>query len=154
MSDDLDFKTISTQIHKILDDLNLRLYDVHFNNVSRVLRIFIDRKEGGITISDCKKVSNLISRELDNLDTIDSPYTLEVSSPGIERPLKRPEHFSWAIGKMVKVDIGEKKIKGYLRAADNEGIVVAGDSGEEKVIPYASILKAKVVEESIYGKSR
>ena len=98
-------------------------------------------------------MSKTISKKIDEDEIIVFPYTLEVSSPGIERALKRPEHYLWAMGKVVEIDIGDKKIKGYIRNTKKEGVIVATDLGEN-LIPYNSIVKAKVVEDLEYGKRR
>lgn len=153
MSDSYDLEQISNLIRNVLDDLGLRFYDIHFNQVSKTLRVFIDKKEGGISVDDCKKVSNIISKKIDDSDYISSPHALEVSSPGIERPLKRPEHYQWAMGKLVEIVVADKKIKGYIRNTEKNGVVVATDLGEN-LVPYASILKAKLVENLEYGKRR
>lgn len=153
MTDYIDVEKISSVVRTVLDDLGIRFYDMHFNKVSNMLRIFIDRDKGAITVEDCRKVSRLISKKIDNEQIIIFPYTLEVSSPGVERPLKRPEHYRWAAGKLVEIDVGEKKIKGYIRHTEEAGVVVATDLGEN-LVPYASIVKAKVVEDLEYGKRR
>ena len=153
MTDNFDLEKIANIVKNILDDLGLRLYDLHFNHVSKSLRVFVDRKDGTITVSDCKKVSNIISKEIDEEEIMPFSYTLEVSSPGIERPLKRPEHYLWAIGKFVEIDTGSEKIKGYIRNTQRDGVIVATERGEN-VISYASIVKAKVVEDVEYGKRR
>lgn len=143
---------ITEEIHKILDETGLRLYDLHFNEVSKTLRVFIDRAGGAVTVKDCKKVSALISERFRSVDYMPYAYTLEVSSPGVERLLKRPEHFLWAIGKMVEVERVGSKIRGYLRKTDDRGIVIASEQGEQS-IPYNRIDKAKVVEELAYGRN-
>jgi len=148
----LDLEKISNTIKEILENLELRFYDFQYNSVSKILRIFID-KEGGVTIDDCKKTSMKISEILDNLDLIVSPYTLEVSSPGIERELKRPEHYKWAVGKFAEVILKDQRIRGYIRNAEESGVIIAA-SGAESLIPYSSILRAKVIEEIEYGKRR
>ena len=153
MTDNFDLEDISNRTIKILEDLGLRLYDISYNQVSGTLRVFIDRERGAITVKDCRGVSNLISKELENSDSFNFRYTLEVSSPGIQRPLKRPEHYVWALGRVVEIDMGDKKIRGYLRNAHKDGVVVGTKSGEN-IIPYASIIKAKVVEEIVYDKRR
>jgi len=153
MSDNFDIGVISESVRKILEDLGLRLYDIQYNQVSRTLRIVIDRERGGITIKDCQKVSNLVFKEFDNNDFFGSKLTLEVSSPGVERYLKRPEHYLWAAGKRVEIDVGDKKIKGFLRNIEKNGVVVATELGEQ-LIPFNSIAKAKVAEEIVYGKRR
>lgn len=144
---------VAQTIDSILDDMGMRLYDLHFNDVTRLMRVYIDKEDGGISVEDCKKVSKLIARELDDENVVLGQYTLEVSSPGVERPLKRPEHYVWSIGRLIEVDCRDKKIRGYLRNAMDKCIIVATDLGES-TISYASIVKAKVVEELEYGKRR
>jgi len=151
MNDNFDLEEISNLIKSALDELGLRLYDIHFNEVSRTLRVFIDREKKGITVEDCKKVSTIISKKID--DAMAFRYTLEVSSPGIGRPLKRPEHYQWAMGKLVEIDVGNRKIKGYVRNIKDNGVVVATDVGEDLVL-YSNVIKAKVVEDLEYDKRR
>lgn len=151
MAPDVDRERISGIVVAILEEAGLRLYDLDYNDVTRTLRVYIDREKGGVTIGDCQKVSGAISRQLDSADLIMSRYTLEVSSPGVERVLKRPEHYRWAIGKVVEIDTGEERTRGYLRAADDAGVTVTAGAGE-KEIAYGSIKKAKVVEELGNGK--
>jgi ribosome maturation factor RimP len=143
--------TISREIDTILEEMGLRLYDLHFNEVSKTLRVFIDRADGAVTVEDCRKVSKMISERFRSVDLLPYSYSLEVSSPGIERPLKRPEHFLWAVGKMIEIEHDGKKMRGYLRKTDNQGIVMASEQGEQS-ISYAKIDKAKVVEELAYGR--
>jgi len=153
MTDTFDVDALSMVVKNVLEEAGLRLYDINFNHISRTLRVFIDREREPITVKDCKEVSNLISRKLEGSDLDNFSYTLEVSSPGIERPLKRREHYEWALGKLVEIDVGDKKIRGYLRQCEGDGVVIGTESGEE-LIPYASIQKAKVAEEITYGKRR
>jgi ribosome maturation factor RimP len=136
----------------ILQDKDFRLYDFDFNEVAKVLRVYID-KESGVTISDCQKISSALSQELDKLDLIKFKYILEVSSPGINRLLKRPEHFRWALGKQVEIDLADMKVRGFLRDVDDNGILVALPTGE-KTIPFPAITRAKVLEEINYDKRR
>jgi ribosome maturation factor RimP len=149
----IDLDKITKRINEVIESTGMRFYDLDYNSLSRTLRVYIDKEKGGVTIGDCQKVSAMISRELGETDLINFPYTLEVSSPGVERVLKRPEHYSWAIGKVVEIDTGERKITGYLRDIENEGVVVATGTGES-TIQYSSIKRAKVVEELIHGKRR
>lgn len=142
---------ISQGVNEILEEMGLRLYDLHFNEVSKTLRVFIDRAEGAVTVADCRKVSMMVSERFRSVDFMPYSYTLEVSSPGIERPLKRPEHFLWSIGKMIEIECEGHRMRGYLRMTDNRGIVIASEQGEQS-IPYMKIDKAKVVEEVAYGR--
>lgn len=137
----------------VLDNMALRLYDIQFNEVSKTLRVFIDRKNGSITVDDCKKVSTLISGKLNGSEYIVSSYALEVSSPGIERRLSRPEHYVWAIGNLVEIDSRDKKTRGYIRDVKKDGVVIATDTGEV-MFAYTSIVRAKIVEELLHDKHR
>ncbi|MGB9720916.1 MAG: ribosome maturation factor RimP [bacterium] len=147
----IELPKIESLIRSIIEPMDFRLYDIQFNEVSRTLRIFIDRDQGGVTIKDCERVSNVVSEELDKSDLIDFQYTLEVSSPGVERYLTRPEHFQWARGKLAEINLKHNKIKGYIREASAHSVTIAQQSGET-VIKLQDIVKAKIVEEIDYGK--
>ena len=117
--------------------LGLQLWDVRFvkEGACWYLRIFID-SENGITIEDCENVSRAIDEPLDIADPIDKSYCLEVSSPGVERELTRPEHFEQFMGADVMVKmirplegIG-KEFKGVLTSADKLNCTVSTDKGE------------------------
>ncbi len=153
MSEILNLEKVIQLIDPILKEMGLRFYDMNFNEVSKTLRIFIDKKDGDITVGDCKRVSNQISRALDETDLIGFPYTLEISSPGIERPLKTPQHFEWAEGKMAVLTLADKKIRGYIRNVTNKGVYIAIEDQEE-FIDFKSIIKAKLMEELVYDKRR
>ena len=92
----------------ILEEIELELVDIEYVKEGNnwFLRVFID-KEGGIDIDDCGNVSEKLSKRLDEADLITTPYFLEVSSPGLERPLKKAKDFEWAIGKKVSVKTTE-----------------------------------------------
>ena len=151
MAINLDLDKLTEVIEEVIQNLDLRFYDMEFNTVSRILRVYIDRDKGGVTIQDCQRSSNAISRVLDSAELINFPYTLEVSSPGIERVLKKPEHYAWAKGNVVEIDTGGERINGFLRGTSNEGILVAVGASE-KLIPYSSIRKARVIEEKSHDK--
>ncbi len=149
----IDLSKIEILVKNIIEPMNFRFYDIQFNEVSRTLKIFIDHEQTPVTIKDCEKVSNAISAELDRENLIDFHYTLEVSSPGIERHLKRPEHFQWARGKQAEIVLKDKRIRGYIRDADENSVTIAQDSGET-VIKLPTIIKAKIIEELNYDKRR
>lgn len=153
MASNVDLSALARVIEEITEEMGLRFYDLEYNDVSRVLRVFIDREKGGVTIKDCQNTSNAISRALDATDIIKSKYTLEVSSPGIERPLKKLKHYSWATGNVVEIDTGTERIKGFLRGTRNEEIIIALED-DERIIPYRSIKKARVIEETSHGKRK
>lgn len=115
-----------------------------------VLRVSID-KPGGVTAEDCRELSRLLSDRLDEVDPIPGAYVLEVSSPGVERPLKKPEHFERFVGHTARVATfspveGRKKWEGKLRGL-KDGLVLL-DLGERQVgIPLSQVSKAYLVFE-------
>lgn len=111
----------------------------------RVLRLYLD-KAGGPTVDDLSRVSRQLSELLDSQDVVSGAYTLEVSSPGINRPLKRPEHFARYIGKRVRIrtrDLigGKRSFLGILQDVASESITVAQE-GTRYDIPFATIEKS------------
>ena len=108
------------------------LWDVEFRKEGGddTLFVLIDRDEG-IGIADCETVTRLIDPILDEADPIEQSYYLEVSSAGIERNLKTPEHFALSLGKTVHVSLyqprnGKKELTGTLDASENGNITVGG----------------------------
>lgn len=142
---------VSALVAPILDDLDLDLYDCEFGG--GVLKITVDTppgSPGGVDLDTLSLATRLISRELDHDDPIPGHYTLEVSSPGLERSLRRPEHFQREVGKAVVVRLrdvanGERRLQGRLAAATAEDITLALDAGGERRIAYAQIDRARTV---------
>jgi ribosome maturation factor RimP len=115
---------------------------------TRILRVTVDR-DGGIGLDDLGALSDGVSRALDVGGYDPGPYRLEVSSPGIERALKRPAHFRRAVGLLVKVkttapEAGSRTHVGALLRADDEGIAL-DVAGTELRVPYADIASARTV---------
>lgn len=113
-----------------------------------LLRVYIE-KEGGIGVDDCEKVSRQVSSVLDVEDPIQSEYTLEVSSPGMDRPLFKLEQFESNVGETVAVRLrlpfeGRRKFTGLLKGIENDEIVLEVDN-EEYVLPYELVDKANIV---------
>ncbi len=114
------------------------------------LRIYIDREEG-ITIDDCERVSRQVSVVLDVEEALPGSYTLEVSSPGLDRVLFRPEHYAESIGETVEVRLfaplaGRRRITGRLEGLLAETITVEeNEAGERVEIPLAAIARAQIV---------
>ena len=113
-----------------------------------VLRVFIDKADG-ISVDDCALVSRQVSAVLDVEDPIASEYTLEVSSPGMDRPLFTLEQFRLYIGEQVKIRLrmpfeGRRNFNGRLVGVEDEDIVIAVDE-HEYLLPHDSIDKAHVV---------
>lgn len=142
----------------ILDDNGLELVDVEANR--GLVRIYID-KPGGIDLEVITEATESISRALDDHDPVPGSYTLEVSSPGLERPLKTPEHFQRFVGSDVSVRTratagssadgtgteskGERRVKGLLALADETGIAIETDDGVTERLAYGDIDRARTV---------
>ena len=116
-----------------------------------ILRIYID-KEGGVNIKDCQRISNQIGYELDVEDLIPHSYTLEVSSPGIDRIVGKKRDFEKFAGEKIRVQLkgdigGRKNIEGILKGVDEkDNVVVETQDGEFK-IPLPQIKKANLKRE-------
>lgn len=116
-----------------------------------VLRLFIDKPGGGVGLDDCTQVSRAVDTALDVEDLIPQEYHLEVSSPGLNRPLRKPEHFNQALGKRVKVKtfgpIGEpprKNFTGLLSQVEAQAIRVDVEGAGTFQIPFKDIAKANL----------
>ncbi|MEM6819271.1 MAG: ribosome maturation factor RimP [Pseudomonadota bacterium] len=132
-----------------VDRLGYELVDLEYagNNRSAVLRIFIDQ-EAGITLDDCEKVSNEVGAVLDVEDPIPGEYNLEISSPGLDRPLTEPEHFDRYRGERVKLRmeksfVGRRRLTGLLEGMENDEVVLNID-GEQHSVPFASVEMARL----------
>ena len=109
-------------------ELGLSLWDVQFvkEGADWFLRVFIDKEEG-VTIDDCVDMTHVLSPVLDKEDPISQEYLLEVSSPGLERKLTRPEHFQAYVGRLVRarlirpLETGERELTGVLLGVDEDG---------------------------------
>lgn len=118
----------------------------------RILRIYID-KPGGINLNDCVHFSRQLSDILDIYLETETPYNLEVSSPGTDRPLGRLQDFERFKGNMVKIKSaraidGQKNFKGVLLGVLNENIKLQDQNNKNVEIPFADIVKARLVDYS------
>lgn len=116
------------------------------------LQIMIEHKESGkeLTVDDCAAVSRAVSAVLDEKDPIDGRYTLEISSPGLDRPLTKPEHFLRYIGYAVKVETVEpvekrKRFKGTLKNISPDNVITIDMEDKDYSVAFANIAKAKIV---------
>ncbi len=134
-----------------IEELNYKLYDVEYTKEGKdnYLRIFIDKKEG-IDLNDCEKVNNEINSLLDEADYIKDQYFLEVSSPGIERVLRKDEHLEESIGKEINIKLfqkdetNKKEHRGILEKFDKESITIKEQENKIK-IERKKIAQIKVV---------
>ena len=135
-----------------IEKLGYSLYDVEYvkEGPEYYLRIYID-KESGIDLNDCEKVSNEINEILDKADYIKEQYYLEVSSPGIERKLRKDKHLEQNISKNVEIKLfkkdnnGKKEYTGKLKAFNQEEIIIEAD--KEITIERKNIAQIKTVYE-------
>jgi len=133
----------------ILEQSELELWDVEYvkEGQDMYLRAYIDKKEG-VTIDDCVTVSRALDAELDRKDFIKDAYILEVSSPGLTRPLKKTVDFTRSVGKLIEVKLyqpvnGSKEFEAKLLAGDDEEIRVETEQGE-LTIERSNIAKARL----------
>lgn len=141
---------LTEMFEPVASALGCELWGVEYMAQGRraLLRVYID-KEGGIGVDDCEKVSRQVSSVLDVEDPIQSEYTLEVSSPGMDRPLFKLEQFQANVGETVAVRLrlpfeGRRKFTGLLKGIENDEIVLEVDN-EEYVLPYELVDKANIV---------
>jgi ribosome maturation factor RimP len=160
MSDTNTLKKVERLIAPIVTDLQLELYDLEFRGGT--LRVTIDRPAGVDASLDLEAIalaSRLIGRELDHDDPMGGHYTLEVTSPGLERSLRIPGHFQRSIGKTVALRLrdivtpegerSERRLQGVLVAADERSATIQlNDAAQtERIVPYEKIDRAKTVFE-------
>jgi ribosome maturation factor RimP len=116
---------------------------------ARLLRVYID-KPAGVTHGDCELISERLGTLLDQQDVMpEDSYTLEVSSPGVERPLKKPRDFERVVGQDIKVSLreavdGQKRVEGKLLGVAGDTIEVESESGKDFRLALAQIQKANL----------
>lgn len=141
---------LTALVEPVVKGLRLRLWGVELLAQGRrkLLRVYIDR-EDGVTLSDCEDVSRQLSALFDVEDPIAGEYVLEVSSPGMDRPLFAIEQYREHVGHLVQVKLrrpfeGRRKYKGMLSAVENDEVSIVVDE-HEYVLPIESIEKANIV---------
>ena len=157
----MDTLKIEALAGEVSRDLSLSLFDVEIarEGPRTILRVFVER-EGGVPLSDIVTFSRRFGAILEVDDPTNGPYVLEVSSPGVTRRLRRPEHFERSLGKRVRVNLvaprdGRRHLVGVLSGCDGEGIEVRAEE-ETYRVPYAGIRKANldVTQEELFGKGK
>ena len=156
-----DTEKIEVLAREVARDLSLSLFDLEVAREGPriILRVFVDR-EGGVVLSEIETYSRRLGALLDVEDPVAGAYVMEVSSPGVNRRLRRPEHFAASIGRRVKVTLaepreGRRHIVGVLSGSDGEGIAIAVGDAEIRV-PFGEIRKAslEVTQEELFGKGK
>ena len=135
----------------VVTDLGLECLGVEYSpsHGNSLVRVYIDAPQRAVTVDDCEAVSRQISAMLDVNDPISGRYTLEVSSPGLDRPLYTPQQFARCIGQPAKLEVnlaiaGRRRFQGPIRAVDGNTIFLDQDGVEVK-IAADNIHKAKLV---------
>jgi ribosome maturation factor RimP len=147
-------------IAPVISSLGLDLYDIELagSGSHRILRVVIDREPGDDRAIDLdaitaatEAVSPLLDHDAEAADALRGAYTLEVTSPGLERTLREPRHFQRALGSTVSVKTGEgsdaARRRGVLVAADSDGFELDLDTGERAHIAYGDVVQARTVFE-------
>lgn len=142
---------LSKLIEPLVEELGCELWGIEKLQQGRqvVLKIYIESAKG-INVDDCARVSRQVSAILDVEDPIPGEYMLEVSSPGVERRLFKPEHFNVCKGEKVQITLrqafdGRRKFKGLLCGLEDEEVVIRVDDAQEIVLPMDSIERARVL---------
>ena len=146
--------TLEQRLTELLDApivaLGYELWGIEFIRAGKhsTLRVYIDHANG-ISVDDCAAVSHQVSALLDVEDPITTEYYLEVSSPGMDRPLLKPEHFARYIGQVATVTLrmavnNRRKYKGTIKQVDGEMITLTID-GRDEILAFANIQQANLI---------
>jgi ribosome maturation factor RimP len=144
--------TLTGLVRPVVEGLGYELWDLEYaaGRGHGLLRVYIDA-EPAVTLEDCERVSRAVSEVLDEEDPVPGHYTLEVSSPGLERTLRTAGQFARFVGESVYVELtepleGRRRYKGWLRTAGAETVEIEMD-GRRHVLPIAAIRKAHLARE-------
>jgi ribosome maturation factor RimP len=146
MQDDEKQLEIEGVVQPVLRDHGLMLVDLEWRprRPRGVLRLFVD-KPGGVGIDDCQRVSREIGDVLDASALIEEAYDLEVSSPGLDRQLRKEREFRWAVGKRVRCWLaGGEEVRGRLLGIDDGQVILEQDGGTPVRLDRASVTKARL----------
>ena len=152
-------RTISQLVASTIDDLGCQLWGVELHSGGKhpKLCIYIDHAEG-VTVDDCERVSRAVSDLLDVEDVMPEQFTLEVSSPGMDRILFEPEQYRRSVGEKIDLRLAvpfenRKRIQGLLAGVeDDQAVVRVGD--EEYVLPIEGIARARIVPQHTFGNAK
>jgi len=140
-------------LEPVIADLGLECLGVEYSpsHGNSLIRVYIDAADRPVTVDDCEAVSRQVSATLDVNDPIQGRYTLEVSSPGLDRPLYTPAQFQRFVGQQAKVEVnvpiaGRRRFQGPIRAVDGDVVVLEQD-GVDVRFAHDNVHKAKLVPE-------
>ena len=142
---------VERELAQFLPEHGYELYLTEYSKEGKdwYLKVFVDKPEGGITVDDCEVVSRWLSDRLDEKNIIEKNYYLMVSSPGLDRPLVKDEHFEKSKGKLVDITLykpleGSKEWTGELKGLEDGEIVITDDTGREIRIPRDAASKVRL----------
>ena len=144
---------LSDLIEPVVEGLGYEVVRIlTMGDTNQTLQIMVEHKEyeKEITVDDCAKVSRAVSAVLDEKDPMENKYTLEVSSPGLDRPLTKITHFQRYIGYVVKIETSElvenrKRFKGTIDSVSEDNKIELTMEEEKYIIPFSAIVKSKLV---------
>jgi len=141
-------ETLLRIIEPAINGLGYELVELEFQG--KVLRLYIDQAQG-VTLDDCEKVSRQVSAVLDVADPIPGTYNLEVSSPGLDRPLRRSADFAARTGQRARIELalplnGRRRFSGTLRGLEKDEVLIEVDGAVFR-LPMAQISKARLAPE-------
>ncbi|MGH1600275.1 ribosome maturation factor RimP [Campylobacter majalis] len=130
-------------LNQLVKECDVELYDTEIvnENSRTIYRVYITKK-GGVNLDDCERVSRLLSPIFDVTPPVSGEYTLEVSSPGIERRLEKQKHYISSIGELVRINTALLDVRGEILSADDNSVTLKTEDGI-LTIDYINIKKAK-----------
>jgi ribosome maturation factor RimP len=147
--------TLEHELERRVEELGFEFVELETagNRARPILQLRIDRPDSepgrGVTLDECSSVSRALEGYLDDLPELSDTYVLEVSSPGLERPLTRARHFQRFVGREIRVKIQGKRLEGALLGvegdAGEERVLVRRSDGAELAIPLADVQKATLI---------
>jgi ribosome maturation factor RimP len=159
MAPGLKREEIAGPIAAALDDAGFELVDLRLvpRSGSLSVQIFIDHRDGmaAVTLGDCSRASRVIQEDVDLDRYLPGRYLLEVSSPGIDRPLNRPEHYRRFRGQAVVLKIGTEpggEVRGTIGESDAEGVIIELERGGSERIEFAAITRAHLKRDPWKGR--
>ncbi len=151
-ANDTQLDAVRTAIEPAVAALGLYLYDVELlgGRGARTLRVTVQR-DGGVDLDAITAVTQAVSPIVDHEDVVSGPYALEVSSPGVERSLRRRDHYEGARGEQVSVkfhtEAGPRRVRGALVEVLDDAIVVETEANERERVPLPDVTRARTVFE-------
>ena len=141
-------ETLLKILEPAVNGLGYELVELEFQG--KLLRLYIDQAQG-VTLDDCEKVSRQVGAVLDVADPIPGHYTLEVSSPGLDRPLRKPADFTARVGQRARIELtlpldGRRRFAGTLHGLENDAVLIEVDGALFR-LPLGQIAKARLVPE-------